>query len=47
MRKLISVSSLPYNNNILESLKLIENSKTDFLHLDIMDGSLTVKEEYQ
>ena len=41
MRKLISVSSLPYNNNILESLKLIENSKTDFLHLDIMDGSLT------
>jgi len=41
MRKLISVSSLPYNDNILESLKIIEDSKADFLHLDLMDGSLT------
>ena len=38
-----SVSSLPYNDNILESLPIILNSKTDFLHLDIMDGSLTEK----
>ena len=37
----ISVSSLPYNNNIIESLPIIINSGADFLHLDIMDGSLT------
>lgn len=36
-----SVSSLPFNDNIIESLSLILNSNTDFLHLDIMDGSLT------
>jgi len=36
-----SVSSLIYNDNILENLPEILNSNTDFLHLDIMDGSLT------
>lgn len=36
-----SVSSLPYNDDIIESLPEILDSKTDFLHLDIMDGSLT------
>lgn len=39
----ISVSSLPYNDNILNSLDEITNSGADFLHLDIMDGSLTKK----
>lgn len=37
----VSVSSLPYGSNIVESLNIIENSGADFLHLDIMDGSMT------
>ena len=37
----ISVSSLPYNDNIIEKMPEIVNSGADFLHLDIMDGSLT------
>lgn len=37
----ISVSSLIYNNNILEMLPTIIDSGADFLHLDIMDGTLT------
>lgn len=37
----VSVSSLPYNDNILEELPQIISSGADFLHLDIMDGSLT------
>lgn len=36
-----SVSSLPYNDNIIKNLPEIINSGTDFLHIDIMDGSLT------
>lgn len=39
----VSVSSLPYNDDLVESLPQILDSKTDFLHLDIMDGSLTEK----
>ncbi len=38
---LVSVSSLPYNDNIEEMLPQIISSGADFLHLDIMDGSLT------
>lgn len=41
-----SVSSLPYNDNIIESLPVILNSETDFLHLDIMDGSLTLNSTF-
>lgn len=37
----VAVSSLPYNDVILDELNLIEKSQTDFLHLDIMNGSLT------
>lgn len=37
----VSVSSLIYKEEILENLKEIIDSKCDFLHLDIMDGSLT------
>lgn len=37
----IAVSSLPYNDVILDELNLIEKSGADFLHLDIMNGSLT------
>ncbi|MGN1207956.1 MAG: ribulose-phosphate 3-epimerase [Christensenellales bacterium] len=37
----VSVSSLPYNNNIMEALAQIISSGADFLHLDIMDGTLT------
>ena len=37
----VSVSSLPYNDNIIENLSTIIQSGADFLHLDIMDGSLT------
>ena len=37
----ISVSSLPYNDIILDELTNIQNSNADFLHLDIMDGTLT------
>ncbi|MBE5746314.1 MAG: ribulose-phosphate 3-epimerase [Clostridiales bacterium] len=37
----VSVSSLIYNDNILEMLNTIIDSGADFLHLDIMDGSLT------
>lgn len=37
----ISVSSLIYNDSILVNLPLITNSGADFLHVDIMDGSLT------
>ena len=37
----VSVSSLPYNENIFENLAQIISSGADFLHLDIMDGSLT------
>ena len=37
----VSVSSLPYNDDIFKYLGKIVGSSTDFLHLDIMDGSLT------
>lgn len=37
----VSVSSLPYNDDIISNLKQIVSSGADFLHLDIMDGSLT------
>lgn len=37
----VSVSSLIYNENIFENLNTIIDSGADFLHLDIMDGSLT------
>ncbi len=37
----VSVSSLPYNDNVLKELDEIISSGADFLHLDIMDGSLT------
>lgn len=37
----ISVSSLIYNDNIIKNLPLICESGADFLHVDIMDGSLT------
>lgn len=37
----ISVSSLPYNDDIISNLEQIVSSGADFLHLDIMDGSLT------
>lgn len=37
----IAVSSLPYNDVILDELQMIEKSGADFLHLDIMNGSLT------
>lgn len=37
----VSVSSLPYNDDIFKNLSKIVGSSTDFLHLDIMDGSLT------
>lgn len=40
-KRKIAVSSLPYNDVILDELNLIENSGADFLHLDIMNGSLT------
>lgn len=35
-----SVSSLPFEN-IIENLKMIENSGTDFLHLDVMNSTMT------
>lgn len=37
----VAVSSLPYNDDIFKNLGKIVSSSTDFLHLDIMDGSLT------
>lgn len=43
----VSVSSLPYNDNIIEELEVIVNSGADFLHLDIMDGSLTENKTFK
>lgn len=37
----VSISSLPYNDNIIDALAEITKSGADFLHLDLMDGSLT------
>lgn len=42
----VSVSSLPYNDDIFKYLGKIVGSSTDFLHLDIMDGSLTANKTF-